>query len=220
VELEEVGEKINYIMIHKNQYTLHPWHGVSLGDNVPDECVAFIEIVPTDTIKYEIDKESGLLKVDRPQRFSNIVPALYGFFPQTYCGDVIAQHCMEKTSREGIVGDGDPLDICVFTERVIDRSGILVDVIPIGGFRMIDNNEADDKIICILKGDDVFASWKDICQVPEGLINRLKHYFLTYKNLPSDESKKVEIESVYGAVEAKEIIEKSRIDYAMKFNQD
>ncbi len=207
-------------MMHKNQYTLHPWHGVSLGDKAPLECVAFIEIVPTDTIKYEIDKRSGLLKVDRPQRFSNIVPALYGFFPQTYCGDMIAQHCMEKTNREGIVGDGDPLDVCVFTERVIDRSGILVDVVPIGGFRMIDNGEADDKIICILKGDDVYEKWEDISQVPEGLINRLKHYFLTYKNLPGDISKNVEIESIYGAAEAKEIIEKSQIDYTAKFNQN
>jgi inorganic pyrophosphatase len=84
---------------------------------------------------------------------------------------------------------------------------------------MIDNNEADDKIICILKGDDVYESWKDISEVPEGLINRLKHYFLTYKNLPGDIQKRVEIESVYGAVEAKQIIEKSRIDYATKFDQ-
>ena len=203
----------------KHLYTLHPWHGVSLGDKVPEECVAFIEIVPTDTIKYEIDKASGILKVDRPQRFSNIVPALYGFFPQTYCGDKIAEHCMEKNKRKGIVGDGDPLDVCVLTERVIDRSGILVDVIPIGGFRMIDNNEADDKIICILKGDDVYENWKDISEVPEGLVNRLKHYFLTYKNLPGDVLKTVEIEAIYGAIEAKEIIEKSRLDYAAKFNQ-
>ena len=68
-----------------NSHKAHPWHGIDLGDNVPEEVRAFIEMVPTDTVKYEVDKESGYLSLDRPQKFSNIVPSLYGFLPKTYC---------------------------------------------------------------------------------------------------------------------------------------
>jgi inorganic pyrophosphatase len=78
---------------------------------------------------------------------------------------------------------------------------------------MIDNNQADDKIICVLKGDDVYESWNDINDIPSGLLNRLKHYFLTYKNLPDDTSQKVQISSIYGAAEAKEVIQRSINDY-------
>ena len=66
-------------MDYSNAHKAHPWHGISLGNNVPEEVRAFIEIVPTDTVKYEVDKESGYLSLDRPQKFSNIVPSLYGF---------------------------------------------------------------------------------------------------------------------------------------------
>ena len=67
------------------KYTLHPWHGVEIGNNAPEECVAYIEIVPSDTIKYEVDKKSGILKIDRPQLFSNVFPALYGSYYFEYC---------------------------------------------------------------------------------------------------------------------------------------
>nr|MBP6663706.1 inorganic diphosphatase [Chitinophagales bacterium] len=104
----------------KNLFKAHPWHGISMGNDAPDIITAFIEIVPTDTVKYEIDKASGWLKVDRPQKFSNIVPALYGFVPQTYCGDEIAHFCRQQSNRTDVVkGDGDPLDICVLSERTI-----------------------------------------------------------------------------------------------------
>ena len=96
----------------KQNYTVHPWHGISAGVNAPDAVTAFIEIVPTDTVKYEIDKASGFLKVDRPQKYSNVLPCLYGFIPQTYCGQKIGDYCSSKTGRTGIYGDGDPLDIC------------------------------------------------------------------------------------------------------------
>ncbi len=195
------------------KFTAHPWHGVELGENAPNECTAYIEIVPTDTIKYEVDKASGLLKVDRPQLYSNVFPALYGFFPKTFCGEEVAKFCMEKTGLVGVAGDHDPLDVCVLTEKQIQHSGILVKAIPIGGFRMIDKNEADDKIICVLKGDEVYEGWKDVSDVPAGVLNRLKHYFLTYKNLPDDPNKKVFISNIYGAEEAKEVIRKSIADY-------
>ena len=124
----------------------HPWHGVLIGNNSPEIVTAYIEIVPTDTVKYEIDKASGYLKVDRPQKYSNVCPTLYGFIPQTLCDVNTAEICFQKTGKAGIVGDGDPLDICVLTEKTITHSDILMQAVPIGGFRMLDGNEADDKI--------------------------------------------------------------------------
>jgi len=131
------------------RYKSHPWHGVNIGNNAPEIVTTFIEVVPTDTLKYEVDKETGYLKIDRPQKFSNIVPALYGFIPQTYCGKLVAELCNEKSGRGDVLGDGDPLDICVLTERNIMHGDILLQARPIGGFRMIDGNEADDKIMGI-----------------------------------------------------------------------
>ena len=164
-------------------------------------------------MKYEIDKESGFIKVDRPQKFSNIVPALYGFVPQTYCDHQVAEYCMEKSGKQGIEGDGDPLDILVLTDRNITQGNIIVPAIPIGGFRMIDDNEADDKIIAVLKGDQMYAGINEITDCPETIINRLKHYFLTYKNIPGEEKNKVEIDAIYGKDEAIEVIKRSMADY-------
>lgn len=199
------------------RYKSHPWHGVQIGENAPEEVVSFIEVVPSDTVKYEIDKRTGYLKVDRPQKFSNIIPALYGFLPQTYCGDQVAEYCASKTGIDDIVGDGDPLDICVLTERDITHGDILVPAIPIGGFRMIDGGEADDKIIAVLKGDEVYEEWKDISNCPNSIIQRLKHYFLTYKEMPGQENKRCEITHVYGREEALEVIRLSMKDYRKQF---
>ena len=194
------------------RYKSHPWHGIPIGEGAPEELTSFIEVIPSDTVKYEIDKKTGYLKIDRPQKFSNIVPALYGFVPQTLCKDSVAKYCMEKTGRDNIVGDDDPLDICVLTEREVTHGNIIVTAIPIGGFRMIDGGEADDKIIAVLKNDGMYAQWDDISQIPENIINRLKHYFLTYKQLPG-ETPKCEITHVYGKEEAYEVIRRSYKDY-------
>jgi inorganic pyrophosphatase len=134
-------------------FRAHPWHGVELGAGAPAIVTAYIEIVPTDTVKYEIDKATGLLKVDRPQRFSNVCPTLYGFLPRTLCADRVGAYCGEQTGRTGIVGDGDPMDVCVLTEKSIGHGDLLVQAIPIGGLRMIDANEADDKIIAVMRYD-------------------------------------------------------------------
>lgn len=203
------------------RYKSHPWHGVKIGENAPEETTAFIEVVPSDTVKYEVDKRTGYLKVDRPQKFSNIIPALYGFLPQTYCADSVAEYCMQQTGREGIVGDDDPLDICVLTERDITHGDILVPAIPIGGFRMIDGGEADDKIIAILKGDEVYEGWEDITDCPPSIIRRLKHYFLTYKEMPGadEQDRKCEITHTYGKEEALEVIRRSMDDYRTKFGK-
>lgn len=165
-------------MSNKNLHQAHPWHGIAAGDNPPEVVTAFIEIVPTDTVKYEVDKESGFLSVDRPQKFSNIIPAPYGFIPQTYCEENVAKYCMSKTGRTGIEGDLDPIDICVLTERQIAHGNLLIPAIPIGGFRMIDGGEADDKIIAVMKGDEAY-NWKDLRECPQSIIDRLEHYFLS-----------------------------------------
>jgi len=194
----------------------HPWHGVSPGENVPDLVQCFIEVVPSDTFKYEIDKVSGYLKVDRPQKYSNICPALYGFVPQTYCGEGVAAFSSEKTGRT-LSGDGDPLDICVLTDRPIEHGNILVECRPIGGFRMVDDDEADDKIIAILKDDATYGSWTDIRSVPKAMLDRLSHYFLTYKQAPGSTSSVCEITHTYGVEDAHEVIRRSMSDYAARF---
>ena len=98
-------------------FQAHPWHGVTPGEDAPRVLNAYVEIVPTDAVKYELDKPSGHLRVDRPQRFSSFCPTLYGFIPQTYCGDLVGQLCSERVGVPEIEGDGDPMDICVLSEK-------------------------------------------------------------------------------------------------------
>lgn len=198
----------------KNQFKAHPWHGIPTGDDAPETITAFIEIVPTDTVKYEIDKASGYLKIDRPQKYSNIVPALYGFIPQTYCGTEIANYAAERSGKTVERGDGDPLDICVLSEKNIPHGDIICQAKPIGGLLLLDKGEADDKIIAVLKDDGIYGKYTDLSELPDNVIKRLKHYFLTYKNLPEDPSI-CEIASIYGKEEAHEVIRKSMLDYKL-----
>jgi inorganic pyrophosphatase len=191
----------------------HPWHGITIGEHVPQEVTVFIEIVPRDTVKYEIDKETGYLKIDRPQQYSNVVPANYGFIPQTFCGENIARLASRNSGRTISEGDGDPLDILVLSEHHIPRGDIILKAKPIGGFCLIDAGEADDKIIATLIGDKIYENYKDISELPESIVNRLQHYFLTYKNLPS-EPLICEIAYIYGREEAQEVILESVKDYA------
>ncbi len=199
------------------RYKSHPWHGVFIGKDAPEELTAFIEVVSTDTVKYEIDKESGYLRIDRPQKFSNVVPALYGFIPQTYCGDKVGEYCNQKTGRKDIKGDGDPIDICVLTEKTLAHGDLLVNARPIGGFRMIDGDQADDKIIAVLNNDTVYGHIKNINEVPKIVIQRLEHYFLTYKDMPGQDSN-TEITATYGIEEAYEVIRRSMEDYNIRFD--
>jgi len=199
------------------RYKSHPWHGVEIGDDAPVKLTCYIEMVPTDTVKYEVDKESGYLRLDRPAKYSNTVPALYGFIPQTYSAENVAEYCKKMTDRKGIVGDGDPIDICVLTEKEITHGDILVRARPIGGFRMIDGDEADDKIIAVLDGDVVYGDISDITEASPLIVERLKHYFLTYKDMPGKDELNVEISHTYGADEAHEVIRRSMQDYKNKF---
>ena len=197
-------------------FKAHPWHGIPVGEEAPNVVNVFVEIVPSDTIKYEIDKQSGYLKVDRPQQFSNIIPALYGFVPRTYCHDEVLNLAIESGATDVNSGDLDPLDICVLSSHNIHAGGLLMEAIPIGGFKMIDKGEADDKIVAVMKGDHAFGHFRDITELPQAEVKRLMHYFLTYKNLP-DEPAKCRIQEVYGAEHAKKVVTASQKDYADKF---
>jgi inorganic pyrophosphatase len=197
-------------------FQAHPWHGVAPGD--PEGVVnAYIEIVPSGVVKYELDKPSGHLRIDRPQRYSSLPPSLYGFIPQTYCGDLVAARCSERTGIPGLRGDQDPMDICVLTEKEIAHGGFLLHARPVGGLRMLDGDEADDKLLAVLEQDLVFGKMEDVSQVPKGLVDRLRHYFLSYKQLPGAGARKVHIAEVYGREEAVEVLRRSLEDYRAKF---
>jgi inorganic pyrophosphatase len=185
----------------------HPWHGLEVGPNPPDIVHAYVEITPFDLIKYEIDKRTGYMLVDRPQRTSSQPPTLYGFIPRTYCGRRV--HAL---SPESTGGDGDPLDICVISERPLNRAEVILNARVIGGIQAIDGGEADDKIIAVLENDKFWAKTEDISQVPEVLVNRLQHYFSTYKMVPGGEKQMV-IEKVFNREYALEVVNAAIEDY-------
>ena len=194
-------------------FQAHPWHGVSPGDNAPELVSAYIEIVPTDVVKYELDKASGHLKVDRPQRFSSMCPTLYGFIPQTLCGPLVAELTAERIGQRDIEGDGDPMDICVLSEKSFAHGSFFLNAKPIGGLRMIDGQQADDKIVAVLEADLAYGSVNSIDDLPSALVDRLKHYFLSYKQFPGEAPRKVSIDDVYDREEALEVIRRSLKDY-------
>lgn len=197
-------------------FQAHPWHGIPAYLS-EEEVNAFIEIVPSDAVKYELDKSSGHLKIDRPQRFSNFCPTLYGFIAQTYCAEKVAARATQKTKLDLLEGDGDPLDICVLSEKAFSHGNFLLAARPIGGFRMIDRNQADDKILAVLKDDITYGHFRDVAEVPRPLIDRLKHYFLTYKRQPDMGQAQVSIAQIYHSDEAREVIRLSMEDYRTKF---
>lgn len=199
-------------------FQAHPWHGITAGEDAPTVVNAYVEIVPTDAVKYELDKTSGHLKVDRPQRFSSFPPMLYGFIPQTFCGDRVAELCHPSVGGDRFIrGDGDPMDICVLTERPASHADFLVRARPIGGLRMIDGNEADDKIIAVLENDIAYGHIEDVKDAPRGLVERLQHYFLSYKQLPHESPRRVEIADVYDRDAALETIHRSFEDYRARY---
>ena len=190
-----------------HEWRPHPWHGLEPGRELPLFVNAYIEITPFDLIKYEVDKASGYLKVDRPQRTSSQPPALYGFIPKSYCGAKVAALCPGAER-----GDGDPLDICVLSERPITRSEIIVPARVVGGLQLLDRGEADDKIIAVLEGDFVWGEIADLAHLPQILVERLEHYFATYKLLPGGEPQ-IRVQRKYGAVHAARVVEAAVADY-------
>lgn len=189
----------------------HPWHGLEIGPNPPSVVHAFIEICPFDLVKYEVDKVTGYMKVDRPHRTSSQHPTLYGFIPRTYCGEKV-RSLMSEAKR----GDGDPLDVCVISERPIARTEIVVNARIVGGLPMLDGGEADDKIIAILEDDPFWSGVDDISGLPAALISRMRHYFLTYKLDPEDPTE-ISIGDAYGRDHAWKVVESAMVDYRDEF---
>jgi inorganic pyrophosphatase len=162
--------------------------------------------------------------VDRPQRFSSTPPTLYGFVPRTLCGADVANlfgaHDPRAADRVRAIratghqfeADGDALDICVFSERPVDRSEIIAEAVVVGGLTMLDGGTADDKIVAVLKDDAVWGSARAIEDLPAALVERLVHYFSTYKMRPGHPSA-AEVLGTYGVAHAHAVIAASIRDY-------
>jgi inorganic pyrophosphatase len=202
-------------MNNPDNYSLakpHPWHGLEVGPNPPSIVYAFVEITPFDLVKYELDKETGYMIVDRPQDTSSLPPALYGFIPRTYCDGGVAA-LMQGADR----GDQDPLDIIVLSERSISRGDVLLRANVVGGIPTLDHGHADDKIIAVLEDDILWGDMTDISQLPQGLITRLQHYFANYKTQPNELSEVV-VGNPYNGDHAKKIITTAMEDYRKAFS--
>jgi inorganic pyrophosphatase len=150
--------------------------------------------------------------VDRPQLTSSLPPALYGFIPRTYCGPRVG-----RLSPRARRGDGDPLDVLVLSERAITRSEVIVPCRVIGGLRMIDRGEADDKIVAVLDNDPYWEKTRELRNLSPVLARRLEHYFLTYKLAPG-RPQVVRIDRLYGAAHAARVITAAIADYDEAFS--
>ncbi|NVK83566.1 MAG: inorganic diphosphatase [Cytophagia bacterium] len=173
----------------------NPWHKVAVGEDAPNVVNGIIEIPQNTRAKYELDKETGLLKMDRVIYSSMYYPHNYGFIPQTYCDD------------------HDPLDILVLSQISIVPM-CLVDAKVIGVMQMLDGGEKDDKIIAVANNDMSVKHFNDISELPKHFIKELRNFFEDYKKL---ENKTVEVEEFQDAQTAKSIIIKSIEDYKKKF---
>jgi inorganic pyrophosphatase len=174
---------------------LHPWHGASYGEGAPQTVNALIEIPQGSRTKYEIDKETGLLKLDRVIYSSFHYPVNYGFIPQT------------------LGHDGDPLDILVLCSQSI-HSLCLVEATVIGNMQMVDSGEKDDKIIAVATHDPSVNHMRDIDELPKHFFNELKNYFEQYKVL---ENKEVYIEDFQNRQDAYGIVNEAIAFYKEKF---
>ncbi len=185
----------------------HPWHGLEAGPDPPRVVNAYIEITPFDLVKYELDKTTGYIRVDRPQRTSSLPPTLYGFIPRTYCGTRVG-----KLATRPKQGDQDPLDICVISERPITRGEVVLTARVLGGLETTDRGVADDKIIAVLVNDPFWGAAQDVADLPAAMVERMRHYFGTYKLIPGQPNQ-VRIEQVYGQARALEAVAAAMADY-------
>ncbi len=191
----------------------HPWHGLDAGADPPRRVHAYIEITPFDLVKYEVDKVTGYLRVDRPQRTSSQPPALYGFIPRTFCGARVG-----KLTPGAKGGDGDPLDLCVISERPINRAEVIVNAKVVGGLQMIDEGKADDKIVAVLEKDSIWGQADEISDLPTILIERLRHYFSTYKMIEGEDME-LSVKQVYDRDHALAVVQAALDDYAEEFGE-
>ena len=173
------------------------WHDISKDRITPDHFIACIEISKGSKKKYELDKETGMIILDRVLFTSTHYPANYGFIPRTYADD------------------NDPLDVLVLCQEDIEPLSI-VRVYPVGVMKMIDSDEIDEKIIAIPFGDPSLTQYKSIAELPNHLLTEMKHFFEVYKSL---EGKKTYILDVEGPEQAKAIIAKSMRVYEEKFGK-
>ena len=176
-------------------HVLHPWHGAGCGSKVPEIVNALIEIPQGSKSKYEIDKKTGLLKLDRVIYSSFHYPVNYGFIPQT------------------LGRDGDPLDILVMCSEAIQPL-CLVEALVIGNMQMIDTGLVDDKIIAVAIKDPGVSYITSLAEVPQHFINVLKNYFEQYKVL---ENKMVEINDFQNKELAFKVINESIENYKKTF---
>lgn len=176
--------------LYMSEY-FHPWHSAPVGKNPPEIVNGIIEIPRGSKAKYEIDKETGLLMLDRVLYTSMEYPVNYGFIPQTLCGD------------------GDPLDILVISQvDILPRS--IVPARVIGVMRMIDSGDTDDKILAVPIKDMRFQHYKDIGDIPEQYLEELRHFFQTYKQL---ENKITQVQGFLDKKMAFQIIEENLSAY-------
>jgi len=204
-------------MFHFDRHRAHPWHGLPIGEDAPSIVDAYIEITPYDAVKYEIDKQTGYLRVDRPQGSSALPPTLYGFIPRTYCDERVA-----ALTPGAEIGDRDPLDICVISEQRIDRAEVVMAARVVGGIQLLDGGEADDKIVAVLRNDHVYGGADELADLPAPLVRRIVHYFATYKLVPgsSPEENGIEVLGTYGADHACAVIDAASADYADAYARD
>lgn len=174
------------------------WHDIDKNRIGKDDFVGIVEIPKGCNNKYELDKQTGLLKLDRILYTATHYPANYGFIPRTYAGD------------------NDPLDVLILCQEAIYPL-TLVECYPIGGLKMIDDNEEDEKIIAIAKHDPFLNTYNDISEIPAQVSAEIKHFFEVYKQL---EGKKTTVDKIMGREEAEEIIEKAIENYKNKFNNN
>lgn len=174
---------------------MHPWHDVSYGNDAPNIVVCLIEVPKGSKIKYELDKPSGLLIVDRILHSAVHYPANYGFIPQTYCDDK------------------DPLDILVIGQETF-APGVLLNAKTIGVMKMIDGGEEDDKIIAVHADDPEYAHFNDISELPPHKMKEIRSFFEDYKK---NENKEVQVNEFFGAEEAKKIVNSSIELYKQNF---
>jgi inorganic pyrophosphatase len=125
----------------------------------------------------------------------------------------MAELTNKALARFDVEGDGDPLDICVLTEKDVTHGDIIVRARPIGGLRLLDHNQADDKIIAVLMNDAIYGEMTDIEQLPTRIVRRLIHYFTTYKDIPGENTSRMRFVSIYGAEVARDVIARSMEDY-------
>lgn len=186
----------------------HPWHGLDLGKNAPSVVNLYLELTPFDSMKYEVDKITGYLRLDRPQLGSSLPPCSYGFIPRTYSAKRVA-----ALARGATIGDKDPLDVFLISEPPITRAEIVVSARILGGLRTIDGGEVDDKLIAVLEKDPVWERATQFSDLPTGLIARIRHYLTTSKQAPGPGPAPVKVEESYDRDHARQVVEAGVADY-------